>query len=219
MTVLRYGDTAAREVSKRIATPQANIAAIAALTNQDLADGQVVVDLATGKPWRFSAACTLTGDNLMVAGSGSGTGRCLLLPGKYVFSLPITFATADAAILWTLPTGAILQPEEFYWTVSTTYAGGSSSTIGVSSSTKTGFTTKGDLLGGAAGNLAAVLTAPTPNTTPIMGTIGAGFDTLAKRRATLYAADTIRHDRITSAYTAGVGAVNVVGTVLANPGA
>jgi hypothetical protein len=94
--------------------------------------------------------------------------------------------------------------------------GGSSSAIGVSSS-KTGFTTKGDLLGGATGDVAAALTAAL---SPANGTIGAKMDTVAELHTTLWkAADIIRFDRITSAFTAGSGAVNVVADILTNAGA
>lgn len=215
MTILKYGDTAAREVSKRIAAPVANLAALAAFDLDDANDGQVALDIATGKYWRFSAACALTADNLAVA--GSGTGRWLLLPGTYVLSVAIAFGTADAAVLWTLPTGLVCRFRGFYWTITTNFSGGTASAIGVSS-TRTGFDTKGDLLGGAAGNVEAELTttlSPTP------GTIGAKHDALtnAEFNAIWKATHVIRFDRITSAFTAGVGAVNMITEVLANPGA
>jgi hypothetical protein len=213
MTVLRYGDTQAREVSQRMAAPVANLAALAAFGIADAANGQVALDIATGKRWIFSAACALTADNQLVAGSGSGNGRWLLMPGTWVLTFPITFATADAAVLFTVPTGAVLQPEEFYWTISTSFTGGSSSAIGVSSA-KTGYSTKGDLLGGATGDVLAGLTTAL---SPTMGTVGAGFDTLAKRRALWVATNTFRFDRITSVFTAGVGAVNAKVTLISNP--
>lgn len=217
MTVLKYGDTAAREVSKRIATPVASISALAAIGIADASDGQLAMDIATGKIWRFSAACALTGDNLVVAGSGSGNGRWLLMPGIHVLSVPFTFATADAAVLWTIPTGVVCRFRGFYWTISTNFSGGSSSAIGVSS-TRTGFDTKGDLLGGAGGNVEAELTttlSPTP------GTIGAKHDALtnAEFNAIWKATHVIRFDRITSVFTAGVGAVNMIVELHANPGA
>jgi hypothetical protein len=84
------------------------------------------------------------------------------------------------------------------------------------SSAKTGYSTKGDLLGGATGDVLAGLTTAL---SPTMGTVGAGFDTLAKRRALWVATNTFRFDRITSVFTAGVGAVNAKVTLISNPGA
>jgi hypothetical protein len=215
MTVLKWGDTAAREVSKRIATPVASISALAAIGIADASDGQLAHDIGTGNIWRFSAACALTGDNLLVAGSGTGNGRWLLTPGARQLVMPITFATADAAVLCTVPTGCVFMAEEFYWKITADWTGGSSSAIGLSSS-KTGYSTKGDLLGGASGNVLADLTTAL---SPTLGTIGAGFDTLAKRRKLWVAADTIRFDRITSVFTAGAGSAVAKITLLANPGA
>jgi hypothetical protein len=215
MTVMRHGDSSARDLSRRIAAPVASIAALAVYGINDAANGQLALDVATGNLWKFSAACALAGDNIFVAGSGSGNGRWLHVPGLRTLVMPITFATADAAVLATVPTGAVLMPEEFYWTISTSWTGGSSSAIGVSSN-KTGFSTKGDLLGGASGNVLADLTTVL---SPTLGTIGAGFDTLAKRRALWVAGNTFRFDRIASVFTAGAGAVNAKVSLLANAGA
>lgn len=217
MTALKYGDTAARAVSQRIAAPVANLAALAAITSADAADGQIALDIATGKYWRFSSASTLTAENILVAGAGT-TGRWLLMPGQYVLSFPITFASADAAVLWTVPTGAYVMPETFYWGITADFTGGSSSAIGVSS-TKTGFSTKGDLLGGATGNVLAELTAAL---SPTLGTPGAKWDTFAERivaTAIWKPTETIRFDRITSVFTAGTGTVNMMCQVIANAGA
>jgi hypothetical protein len=217
MTSLRTGDTAARTVSGRIAAPVANLAALATYGIANAANGQVALDVATGKLWRFSAACALTADNILVAGSGTGNGRWLLMPGAHVLSMPITFATADAAVLWTIPTGAVLKFSSLYWTITTSFTGGTNAAIGVSS-TRTNFTTKGDLLGGGSGDVLAALTtalSPTP------GTIGAKMDALtnAETNALWFATHTIRFDRVADAFTAGAGAVNIVCDVLANPGA
>lgn len=217
MTVLKYGDRAAQLVSQRVAAPVANLATLAGFGKSDSADGQLAVDNATGKMWRFSAACALTGDNLVVAGSGSGNGRWLLMPGKHVIYLPITFATADAAVLWTVPTGAVFNLRSLFWKVTADFTGGASSAIGVSS-TRTGFTTKGDLLGGAAGDVAAVLTAAL---SPNPGTIGAKIDALTnvEMNALWFATHVIRFDQITSAFAAGSGSVGLSVDLLENAGA
>lgn len=170
-----------------------------------------------GEPWYWNASSTLTADDLLVVRPNDlpSAGRFLRAPGAVRLVLPFTFETADAAVLLTVPNGCLLYLHEVYWTVSVSFTGGTSSAIGVSSN-KTGFTTKGDLLGGATGNLAAALVA---SAVPIMGTIGAGFDTLAKRRVIWGPGETVRFDRIASAFTAGSGAVNVVATILQNLGA
>jgi hypothetical protein len=102
-----------------------------------------------------------------------------------------------------------LTPEHGYWEVTTGFTGGSSSAIGISSSNSTGHTTKGDLLGGSGGDVAATLVAGYPS-----GTIGADI----AAGLMMVAADTVRFDRITSAFTAGAGAAHLVG-FLVNPGA
>lgn len=217
MTTLRYGDKAVRLVSARMAAPVANLATLAGYGKSEMSDGQITMDIATGKLWRFSAACALTADNFLVAGSGTGNGRHLLMPGKHVISIPITFATADAAVLWTVPTGALFNLRSLFWKITTDWTGGSSSAIGISS-TKTGFTTKGDLLGGAGGDVLAALTvalSPTP------GTIGPKIDALtnAELNSLWVATNTIRFDRVTSAFTAGAGSACLVIDLLENPGA
>lgn len=130
-----------------------------------------------------------------------------LAPGTTV-DLPfaIGFGTADAAVLGTMPTGSALLVIRGYWEISADWTGGSSSAIGLSSS-QTGLTTKGDLLGGASGDVAAALTAALSKTP---GTIGA--DVAAG--IILKAGSTVRFDRITSAFTAGAGYAHLVGIVL-----
>lgn len=164
--------------------------------------------------WFFDSASALTGDDLLVATPGSGSGRWLRAPGRAVLRLPFTFATADAAVLLTVPTGCELRLWDLYWEISADMTGGSSSAIGASSN-KTGYTTKGDLLGGAAGDVAAALTAAL---SPAIGTIGAKVDA-DDLRAVFIAANTIRFDRITSVFTAGAGNVCVVADILKNAGA
>lgn len=216
MTVLRYGETAGREVSKRIAAPVANLATLSGFGTADAADGQVAIDLSTKKLWGFSAASVVTADNVLAAGAGT-VGRWLLLPGKQLLQFPITFATANAALLWTIPTGAVLCFRSLFWGITADFTGGASSAIGVSS-TRTNFTTPGDLLGGAAGDVAATLVAASVYTP---GTIGAKIDALSsvELNAVWTATQTLRFDRITSAFTAGTGTVNLVADLLLNPGA
>jgi hypothetical protein len=211
-----YGELLAREVSARISRPVANVAALAAIPRDMRADGQIIC-LGDGSLWRFSQAATASdpSGNLVVT-PDAGAGRWLRMPGSLRLILPFTFATADAAALLTMPTGALFLVRKAFWTIDTDLTGGASSAIGLSSN-KTGFTTKGDLLGGAAGDVAASLTAAL---SPANGTIGAKLDTVAELHSALWkAGDTFRFDRITSAFTAGAGAAHVVGDLLANAGA
>lgn len=112
-------------------------------------------------------------------------------------TLAFTSATADAAVLYTVPTGYRMFIHRTCWEIIADMTGGASSAIGLSSSA-TGFTTKGDLLGGAAGDVAATLVAGIKG-----GTLGADF--ASNGVIVLPAAATIRFDRITSAFTAGSG--------------
>lgn len=122
--------------------------------------------------------------------------------------LPIGFALADAAVLFTVPTllnGAVaLQIDSLYWEITTSFTGGSSSAIGVSSS-NTNYSTKGDVLGGSGGDVAAGLLST--GLTYKGGTIGAKYASNGK--IVLVAGDTLRFDRITSVFTAGAGFVHI----------
>jgi hypothetical protein len=194
-------------------------AALKAIAAADRYDGMLIVTQNDNATWRFSAAGTAvdTSENLIVAPT-AGTGIWLRVDDLVVMELAATYATSDAAVLFTVPAGCYLKPVGFAWHVTTSFAGGTVSTIGVSSGTLTGYTTKGDLLGGSAGDAAATLVST--GATYKAGTIGPKFDSLAERDACVLApADTIRWDRITDAYTSGVGKVVVIAQVLANPGA
>jgi len=212
---LIHGDHAARLVSERVSAPVATMTALVAIPGDRRVDGMVCHVQTDNTLWQFSAASALTADNILVA--GTGTGRWLRLPGAALLALPIAFGTADAAVLLTVPTGCVLRTSEFAWKVTADFTGGSSSAIGVSSSNHTGHTTKGDLLGGATGDVLATLVASSGELA--MGTIGAAFTTIANRRPLWKPADTIRFDRITSAFTAGSGFVLVSCDILKNAGA
>lgn len=192
---------------------------------------EVVCTALGGRAFYWSETCALDGDDQLIVipddrNSSINTdldedadGRWLAVPGQVVnLALPITYATEDAAILYTLPTGARLALSSLYWEVTTAFSGGNSSAIGVSTtkSTPTNWSTKGDLLGGSGGDVEATLIVGAA----IAGTIGTDMDTLAKVRGALWGAtDIFRFDRITSVFTAGAGNVHVVGVLLANAGA
>lgn len=121
-------------------------------------------------------------------------------------ALPVDFNTADAAALFTVPIGYRLYLSRLFWEVSVAFTGGSSSAIGVSSDA-TGFTTKGDLLGGATGDVLATLTTGIKG-----GTLGTKFG--SNGVVVIPAGKVLRFDRITSAFTAGSGLVHVHASIL-----
>ena len=188
----------------------ATIAALKALAsghNARVTGNAVIVD-ADGSEWVFNESSSLTGDDLFVVTPTAGTGRWLRKTGMVDLKLAIGYATADAAVLATIPTGARLLVRRCYWEVTTAFTGGASSAIGLSGPSP--HNTKGDLHGGAGGDVEATLDAGVK-----LGTIGADCAAGVLLKAT----DTIKFDRITSAFTAGAGYAHVVGELVLNPGA
>lgn len=185
-----------------------------AATDPAYVHGNEVRVNADGSRWRFHSTSTLTGDDILVATptAAPAAGRWLRVEGMVDLALPFSYATADGATLLTIPTGCRLQLDSAHWEVTTLFAGGSSSAIGVAA---TGFATAGDILGGAAGDVEATLTAGVK-----AGTIGAKMDTDAELHTTLFQATNVfTFERITSAFTSGVGYVHLVGKLLRNAGA
>lgn len=184
-----------------------------------------------GRVFAWHPTCALDGDDQLIIipndrNSAVDTdladdldGRWLAVPGQMIdMALPFTYATADAAVLYTMPTGARLCLDDLYWEITTACAGGSSSAIGVSTTktTPTNWSTKGDLLGGSSGDVEATLIVGAH----IAGTQGTDMDTLAKKRGACWVAgDVFRFDRITSVFTSGAGNVHVRGYLEANAGA
>lgn len=140
-------------------------------------------------------------------------------PGRFVLDqpvanlvMPFTHATADATVLFTVPTGVYLIPSLLWWNITTSMTGGSSAAIGVSSN-KTGFTAKGSLLGGVAGDVLASLTAAA---SPTRGTPGSRAYVGASRLvrevvavATAAATPTYAAEQLLYAKTIGTGAAGV----------
>lgn len=194
----------------------ATMAALTALTasNPARTHGNIVDVDADGSRWYWHSTSVLTADNILVdsADDAPTAGRWLRCPGDVDLALPFTYATADGAVLLTIPTGAIFALERAYWEISTAMTGGSSAAIGVADSINTA---AGDTLGGASGDVLATLTAGVK-----AGTIGAKMDALSEIHANLFqAAGNFTFERITSAFTAGAGNVHLVGKLLRNAGA
>ena len=177
-----------------------------------------------GRLFAWHPTSTVTADDQLViipddrnmavdtALAASLAGRWLAVPGQMVdLALACTYATADAATLYTMPVGANMRLVPGYWEVTTGFTGGSSSAIGLSSD-QSGHSTKGDLLGGSGGDVTATLGSAADY---IEGTIGADI----AAGVILKAGKLVRFDRITSVYTAGAGYAHVVGQLLSNDGA
>lgn len=208
---LKYESGSAKAAS--VAT-QAALTALAASHPARVHGNEVRVD-SDGSLWYWHSTSTLTADDILVdaADDAPSAGRWIRQVGLVDLACPFTYATADGTALLTLPTGARLHLMRAYWEVTTGFSGGSSSAIGVASTTQS---TAGDILGGASGDVAATLVSGAA----IPGTIGAKMDSDSELHANLFAAgEAFTLERITSAFTAGVGKVHLVGILLRNAGA
>ncbi len=202
-----------------IHAPVATMAALTAIAAADRAAGMLcgVLSDTAGEfsLWKFHATSTAADTSVnLVAAPDVGTGRWLRADKFVNLFLAATFATADNATLFTVPVGARLRPLDAYWDIGTSWAGGSSSAIGVHAS-PTGWTTKGDILGGATGDVEATLVSTNARKVGTKGAKQADGDF----GLILVAADTLKFDRVTSIFTSGVGKVRVPCELIVNPGA
>ena len=197
------GPTGASGIEGSVAT----IAALKAVAAASRVDGAMVIVRADRSEWIFVAASTQTvdGANQLVIAPDAGTGRWVRVGKSIVLKLPIDYTLADAAVLLTVPEQMALRLTGLpFWEITTGFTGGTSSAIGMSATAIA--TTKGDLLGGASGQLTAAIGSAGVKA----GTIGPLVDTPAEMQALfLKAADALRFDRIASVYTAGVGFIHV----------
>jgi hypothetical protein len=203
-----YGETLARQIGSRIAAPFTAAADLAAFAQP--VDGMTAFVKADRSQWIFDAANTTTdASGQLFVTPPSGSGRWVRSSRTPVLKFAVTFATADAAVLFTVPTGMSLRLTRVLWEVTTSFSGGASSAIGASSS-NAAYNTKGDLLGGASGDLAATLVGATP--AAVRGTLGTKFANSGIVQ--LVGGDTLRFDRIASAFTAGAGTIDLSVDVL-----
>lgn len=202
-------ETALAELAGRIAQQPADLTALKAIAAGARADGMVAVLASDGSVWRFSSGSSLTGDDLLVAAPAAGTGRWLRVDKTVDLKLTVTKDTANNAVLYTVPAGFRLKPVDPFWEPTADWTGGSSSAIGLSSSSAKA-STAGDLLGGASGDVAAGLLAADVFT----GTVGTK---IGAPGTVLVGGDTIKFNRITSAFTAGTGFAHVPVEVLLAP--
>lgn len=129
--------------------------------------------------------------------------------GVYHLKLPIGFATANNATLATVPSGYRFHIQRCFWEVTTSFTGGTTPAIGVSSD-DADYNTAGDILGGAAGDLTATLV----STGRVYkgGTIGAKFG--SNGVVVVGSGKLIRFNRIADAFAAGAGFVHVIGSLV-----
>ncbi len=199
----------------RVAVSVATMTALKALVAANPArthGNEVMVD-ADQSVWYFHSSSVLTGDDILVATPAAGTGCWLRRPGAVCLEMPIACGMSDHTALLTLPTGCAFKLESAHWRITTGFSGGSSSAIGIQS---TSFATAGDILGGASGELTATIGTAGRKA----GTVGVKLDTVAEIHADLFAAaEVFYYEKITSTYDAGAGFACLVGTLIANPGA
>lgn len=204
--IIPFGDRGAREISQRAGGMFADRTALKGLAPAARCDGMRCL-LADQTSWRYDLASSLadTTENLVLTPTVAGPGgRWVREDPVFEMKLAFDFNTADAAVLFTVPTGLKLKLGRIYWEVTTSFTGGATPAIGVSSS-NANFNTKGDLLGGASGDLTATLVS---TGSPYKGgTLGAKLG--SNGVIVLVGADTVRFDRIASAFAAGAGFVHV----------
>lgn len=198
-----YRSDAGRRTTATIAT----LKAVPLLARVDGGEWLVIAD---GSLWRFAATSSLTGDDFLAVSPTVAGGAYIRVDRVVDITAAVAYTTADAAVLYTVPTGFQLQLGIPYNHVTTSFAGGSSSAIGASSSNG-GMSTKGDVLGGSGGDVAATLVS---TGAWAKGTVGAK---IGKPAALLVAGDTLIFDRITSVFTSGVGVYHFPVTVLLAP--
>ncbi len=201
--------------------PVADLTALAGIPAANRTAGMrcvVLSDIASEvSTWQFHATSTAsdTSSNLVKAPT-AGSGRWLRADKQVALFLPVDKTTADNATIFTVPVGARLKiGSSNWWEVTTSWTGGSSAAIGIHAS-PTGWSTKGDILGGATGDVLATLVS---TDTRMTGTVGAKVDTAAHGRLIAIAADTLKFDRITDLFTAGAANVRILVDVLDNLGA
>lgn len=192
-----------------VGAPVADFTALKAIAATARSNGTQVLKLDDGSVWRFAAASTLTGDDLLVAAPAAGTGRWLRVDRVVDLELPVVYTAADATVLYTVPAGFVLRPTVPFWEVTTAFTTGATGAAGISSS-NAAFNTDGDLLGGASLDAAASLTLGR-----IGGTVGAKVGDPA---TVLVGGDTILWDKA-STFTAGAGFAHVPVEVLRAPAA
>ncbi len=172
--------------------------------------GTLISGVACTTPARFQFVTgSVSPDNnqsqlVVVPGTNPGSGKWVRLDSSFDLILPITFATATATALATVPAELTLLPLYLnpFWEMITAWAGGIASTIGLTWSNAAGTGSDGGLLGSAAGD----------GTFPVRsfyrGTPGSDF-AAGLKRIVLPPAATIIYQQLVSAHTSGTGNAHV----------
>ncbi len=141
---------------------------------------------------------------VVVPTTNAASGKWIRIDPFFDLLLPITFATADAAVLCTVPAELTLLPtfQDPFWEMITAWAGGAASAIGLSFTNQANTLVQGGLLGGVAGDTTF------PQRSFYRGTPGSVF-TVGLKRIVLNPTATINFDRIVSVFTSGTGNAHV----------
>lgn len=208
-TALEALETAANAGAVVTGAPVADLTALKAIAAVSRANGMLVLKLDDGSLWRFAAASTLTGDDLLVATPAAGTGQWIRADRIVDLKLPVVYTAANATVLYTVPAGFRLRPTVPFWEITNAFTTGATGAAGISSN-NAAFATNGDLLGGASLDAAASLTLGL-----IGGTVGAKVGAPA---TVLVGGNTILWNKA-STFTAGAGFAHVPVEVLLAPAA
>lgn len=200
---INYGDTTAQKVSQRHGGQFADKDDLASLGPAFRVDGMLSTLASDRSTWVFVLGLATAEDEareLLIA-PDSGSGRWVRADKAFVMKVPISFANTDNQAIETMPEGFALRLGGFpYWEITTPFAGGTASAIGISTSV-TGYDTEGDILGGATGDTTAVESAGIA-----AGTLGGELDDHVGFQALLLEeGQAFRYNRIVDAYTSGAG--------------
>ena len=196
------GDVYLADILSSVHTEAATVAAAQALGVDDRSGVILVRSTLFGVGrfrWDATSLANDTSGQLVIRPTSIDSGD----PGRWVrdeaaFPLYVeaTFATANNAVLYTVPTGFRLQIiGRPFATITASFTSIGSALLGLSSS-NSAYNTAGDLFGGASGSAVAALTAGIR-----AGTIGAKL--ASQGLVVLVATDTIKADVFTSTFEAG----------------
>lgn len=169
---------------------------------------QISAGIAVPARYRFVVGSTSPDNNssqlIIVPGTNPGSGKWVRADPMVDLVLPVTFATADNTALVTMPAELTFAPiyGTMFWEMTSSWAGGVASTIGLSMQNPAHPRNKGGLMGGVAGNsgfTSACFYQPT-----------LGTDMSGNTQAPILSpGGKILFDRITSAFTSGAGNAHV----------
>ena len=190
----------------------AGVASLAALKSASLTDGATYTVAADGSQWRYALTSVLAGDDFLVATPASGTGRLMRVDKDLDIAAAFGFATADGAVLYTVPAGFRLQLAAPFWSVSTTFTTANAGAAALKSS-NAGLNTAGDILGGSTGDLVATLVSTGAYAKGTKGT------KIGNPGTVLVGGDTVIYNLIAGAFTAGAGLAHITCRVILAPAA